>query len=140
MITTIPSRSFALATLLLTSAFQARPQSNPQPPAECIRIDLAARTKDANNASELVAKLAAFSDLKAQAMSDGVILLCGPNNQLAVVTTALQGLGKKKDSEPVSEPATAQHSVHLYYLRNAADVATAMSSVFSGITVKAIGN
>src|SRR5262249_44822723 len=112
------------------------------PPTSCSFVDLTATKSSANNAPDLAQKLSPFTDLKVQALSASSILICGPAGQISEIKTALKALAGTTAPAPAGPNATtavAQHSLRLYYLRNAKDLAAALNGIFSGINVGSIG-
>jgi hypothetical protein len=141
--TTMTLRSRALCILLLGLLIGYAALGADPPPTACSFVDLSVAKPDANNAADLAQKLAPFSDLKVQALSASTILICGPAGEVSEVKTALNALAAPAAAAPAPDrdttTAVAQHSLRLYYLRDAKDLATALNGIFSGINVGSIG-
>jgi hypothetical protein len=90
----------------------------------------------ANNAAEIATKLADFKDATIRATSPGTLFVCGPQTIVTEMTKAANQLAANKPQTP---PQSEQHSVHLYYSRNASDIATAIDQVYPSVKVKAFG-
>jgi hypothetical protein len=92
--------------------------------------------RSANNAAEIASKLADFKEATVRATSPGTLFVCGSQ---AIVTEISKAASQLAVNKPETTPEFEQHSVHLYYSRNAAEIATAIDQVYPPVKVKALG-